>query len=318
MPPERDLESLLDPVYHEWLKLSNPPLPPGYQPTLAEMREGFRSQTALSNTDIPDTVSSRDTAIDGRDGHRVPLRIYHSRNHPDASEVLVFVHGGGWVLGDLDTHHGICADLTEATGRIVVAVDYRLAPENPFPAPLHDVIDVLEAVQHQHATLGLPDGRPAVVGDSAGASLILAAALTLRDTPAAPTRLALVYPGVGADIDRPSFIENRDVPGLTDDLMRFFFASYIGGAETLPDVLAAPLLAESFRGLPPIFISGAEFDPLRDNATDLKARLDDDGVEAELRIEPGIGHGYLWVRRQSAPAARAFVALSEFLRAGTR
>ena len=314
MIPERP-RRLLDPVYAAWLEATNPPLPAGSRPTLEEMRDGFRRQAAISNGELDAALVVEDIDLPGRDGRTVPVRVFRHRDAPGPRPCCVFLHGGGWVLGDLDTHAGVCNDIAVATGLQVVAVDYRLAPEHPYPAPLEDTVDVLRALVDEPDALGVDPARIVASGDSAGASLALAAALTLRGERAAPRALALVYPGIGADIDRPSFAENADVPGLTPELMRFFFVSYLGG-ETLPDPLAAPLTAPDLSGLPPLLISVAELDPLRDDGTDLAARLEGGATPVTLRVEPGLGHGYLWVRHRSPAAGAAFEALCAFLRDG--
>lgn len=302
----------LDPAYAAWLVASNPPLPEGFQPTLEQMREGFARQTNASADAADPQVQIEDGAINGRGSHTIAIRHYRPRDISAQSACCVYVHGGGWVLGDLDTHQGICLDIARQNACSVIAIDYRRSPEHHFPAAIEDIVDVLNHLELNAASLAIDPLRISLCGDSAGGSLALSSCLQLRGSSAMPCSLALIYPAVGADIDRPSFIENRDVPGLSPELMRFFFMSYIGG-DTLPDELAAPLLMEDLSGLPPVFISGAQFDPLRDDSSDLAARLQDSGVDTELRIEPGLGHGYLWVRHDSRPAAEAFTAAVRFL-----
>lgn len=315
MPISDSLKPLLDPVYAHWLEASNPPLPAGFTPTLDQMREGFAKQVELSNGDNSTELLIEDHAVESRNGDSIKLRFYRPNNAPSVSAAICFIHGGGWVLGNLDTHDGICNDLALRTGQTVIAVDYRLSPEHAFPAAVHDTIDTLLALQDNAERFGINPSNIAIMGDSAGSSLAVAASLQLRGQAAQPARLALIYPALGADIDRPSFQENANVPGLSPDLMRFFFTSYIAG-EQLPDAMAAPLLVEDLSGLPPVYISAAQFDPLRDDATDFKHRLDEINSPAQLRIEKGLGHGYLWVRRQSPAAADAFTAVVVFLSEG--
>lgn len=306
------LKARFDPVYAAWLVASDPPVPEGHRATVEEMREGFRRQVAISNGPLDERLVVEDVSLAGRDGHGIPARFYRHRGASGAQPACLFLHGGGWVLGDLDTHAGVCNDIAVATGLTVVAIDYRLSPEHVYPAAVHDTVDALRALIADAGVHGIAAERLVISADSAGASLALAATLTLRGEAASPRAVALVYPGLGADMDRPSFAEHADVPGLTPELMRFFFVSYIGG-ETLPDPLAAPLTVEDLSGLPPLFVSVAELDPLRDDGTDLAARLDGLDAPVTLRVEPGLGHGYLWIRRRSEAAGEAFDALCEFL-----
>ncbi|NND90962.1 MAG: alpha/beta hydrolase [Granulosicoccus sp.] len=306
------LAARLDPVYANWLLASNPPVPAGFQPTLEQMRAGFARQASISNDAVDNAPAREDRTVTGRDGHAIPIRLYRHETCEDSPATCVFVHGGGWVLGNLDTHDGICVDLALRTGLNVVSVDYRLSPEHPFPAALHDTLDVLTSLADASMALGLDMTGYRLAADSAGASLAVSACLCLRDQVALPARLALIYPALGADMERPSFAENRDVPGLSPELMRFFFVSYVGG-ETLPDPLAAPLTVAALDGLPATFIGAAELDPLRDDATDFAARLDSSGTPVQLHTAGGLGHGYLWVRRQSPAARDAFTAVVDFL-----
>lgn len=302
----------MDPTFAAWLEASNPPLPPGFQPTLEQMRDGFVQQAVLSNEPVDTPLDIIDDHIISRDGNAIATRIYKHRDTDVSKACCLYVHGGGWVLGSLDTHQGICIDLALRTGLQVVALDYRLSPEHHYPAALHDTLDVLQDLQARPSHYSIDPTQVSIAADSAGTSLSVAACLSLAGSKAMPGKLALVYPALGADMDRPSFKEFRELPGLTPEIMHFFFTSYLGG-ETLPDPLAAPLNVENIGSLPPVFISAAELDPLRDDATDMAARLKTANVSVELRIEPGLGHGYLWVRRQSTVAANAFTALAAFL-----
>lgn len=311
MIPE-NLKGRFDPVYAAWLEASNPPMPPGFQPTVAQMRQGFIAQSNTSNGPLDPGLRTSEHRIPGREGHLIGARLYQHRDATGPQPTCVFIHGGGWVLGDLNTHHGVCNDLAIATGTSVLAIDYRLSPEHVYPKALHDVEDVLVHLEGHAEALSIDASRVALFADSAGASLAIAAVMRRRMKTLQPKALVLAYPGLGADIDRPSFVEMRDLPGLTPELMRFFFMSYIGG-EILPDPYAAPLTVEDKRGLPAIYISAAELDPLRDDATELAEQLEAADVEVTLRIEMGLGHGYLWLRNQTQPARNAFSQMTSFI-----
>ena len=232
----------------------------------------------------------------------VSCRIYGA---PTAVTVL-YIHGGGYVVGGLDSHDDVCAEIADATGLQVVAVDYRLAPEHRWPAQIDDV----EAVWHALS-------RPAVVvGDSAGAHLAAALCLTLRGA-AQPLGQVLIYPGLGGERTAPSYSENAEAPLLrTADLDTYHVALH--GAAPLADPRARPLTAPDLSGLAPAFVVSADVDPLRDDAPAYVARLQAAGVAAIWRNEPQLPHGYLRARATSDRARRSFqailVAIAQFAR----
>lgn len=209
--------------------------------------------------------------------------------------VVLYLHGGGFVVGGLDSHDDICAELADATSVQVVSVDYRLAPEHRWPACFDDVASVWAALD-----------RPGIVmGDSAGG--LLAAALCLSRPTRAPLGQVLIYPGLGGDGSAPSYHDNAEAPMLrTADLGVYHRALHGDGAV---DPLARPLQAPDLSGLPPAFIVTADVDPLRDDGRDYAARLTQAKVRAHWRNEPQLPHGYLRARRDSDRARRSFQAI---------
>ena len=145
------IKDQLDPAFLAWLEATQIPLPPGFEPTLEQMRAGFIQQMEPYNGPTDPNLVTRDTVVVGRDGHSIPLRIYQHRAATEAAPACFFLHGGGWVLGNLETHRGLCSDIAIQTGTTVIAIDYRLSPEYEFPAALNDCIDAVEHV-HQHST----------------------------------------------------------------------------------------------------------------------------------------------------------------------
>ena len=241
------------------------------------------------------------TVADARIGP-VGVRWYRPAA-PRSGAVAVFLHGGGWVVGDLDTHDSIVADLAAASGVAMLAVDYRLAPEHPYPAALDDAWAVLCRVAAEA-------DRIVLVGDSAGGNL--AAALTLKARAAGGPGVAgqvLIYPALGTDAARPAYRDRAAAPVLTTEAMIGYWRLYCGFPA--PDPLAAPLLAADLTGLPPAFLVACEFDPLRDDAVDYADRLAAAGVAATLRREPALCHGYLRARGMSRAAAASFAAIAE-------
>ena len=229
----------------------------------------------------------------------VPARRYDPAA-AQPSRVVLYLHGGGFVLGGLDSHDDICAELASRAGCAVVAIAYRLAPEHLHPAQLDDSE---AAFRHLAA-----EAKVVVGGDSAGASL--AAALCLRCRGAGgvmPIGQFLIYPGLGGRSDRGSYISRAAAPMLTAEQAAAYFRLLTGGAApAAPDPELEPLKAESFRGLPPAVIVSADIDPLRDDGAEYAGLLGRDGVRVCYRNEPELVHGYLRARHMSRRAAASF------------
>jgi len=243
-----------------------------------------------------------DRSIPGPAGP-VPVRVYRPPGAGPAPLVAYF-HGGGWVIGDIDTHDGTCRTLSRRTGAVVVSVGYRLAPEHRFPAAVDDCDAATAWVAAHGSDLGGDPGRLGVAGDSAGGNL--AAAVTLRawrrGGPAIRAQ-ALVYPAVDFTTVRPSSVSNGEGYLLTAAAVRWFAAQYLGDHDPA-DPLASPLLAD-LTGLPPAVVATAEFDPLRDEGRAYAEALDDAGVPVRLLDFPGLVHGFMGLGALSPASARA-------------
>jgi acetyl esterase len=252
---------------------------------------------------LPD-LRTQDRTVGYGDVTDVPVRIYwppvvaHS-----GLPVVVFYHGGGFSLGGLDTHDPVARAHAVGAEAIVVSVDYRLAPEHPFPAGLNDCWAALQWVGEHAAELGGDPNRIAVAGDSAGGNLAAVVAQLARDnydSAGVGVKLAfqlLWYPTITADLSLPSFAENADAPMLDRDVIDAFLSWYIPGVDlsdpkALPATIA-PSNAENLAGLAPAFIGSAEHDPLRDDAALYAALLSAAGVPVELSNEPTLVHGYV-------------------------
>jgi acetyl esterase/lipase len=243
-----------------------------------------------------------DLRIENHTANEVPVRIYWPPG-PSVEEhgnlpIVVFYHGGGFALGDLETHDPVARAHAVGADAIVVSVDYRLAPEHPFPAGLNDCWAALQWVAEHAAELGGDPDRIAVAGDSAGGNLAAVIAQRARDEggPALAFQL-LWYPTITADLSMPSFIENADAPILDRDVIDAFLSWYVPGVDisdpkSLPAALA-PCNAADFTGLPPAFIGSAEHDPLRDDAALYAELLNAAGTPAELSNEGTLVHGYV-------------------------
>lgn len=224
----------------------------------------------------------------------LPIRIYRADDAPARPPALVYFHGGGWVVGSLDSHDGDCRMLARITGAVVVAVDYRLAPEHPYPAAPDDATAAFEWVSKNSADLGTQPGRVAVMGDSAGANLAIVVATRARDGGSVPPPIAqaLVYPAT--DMRLTSLSHELFDTGffLTHDDMVWFRDHYLPPGMDLEHPEVSPLLAPRVAGLPPTRIWTAGFDPLRDEGEAYAERLRAAGVPVQLRREPAMIHGF--------------------------
>jgi acetyl esterase len=276
--------------------------PPLERQSVAEARQLHAAGAAsLHGPPVP-VAAVEDRAVPGPAGD-LGVRVYTPEGEPPLP-IVVWFHGGGWVVGTLDTFDPICRALAAAVPAVVVAADYRLAPEHRFPAAVEDCYAATLWASRNAAELGGAQHRLAVAGDSAGGNLAAVVALGARDKggPAIGFQL-LVCPVMDAAMDTASYREKADGYHLTAAGMRWYWDHYLGGADGLrPD--ASPLRAASFGGLPPALVVTAEHDVLRDEGEAYAARLRDAGVAAEVRRWPGMVHGfYRW--RAVTPAADA-------------
>ena len=261
----------------------------------AEARESMRSRTAALGPfeEVPAVADHRVPVTGGE----ITVRVYKPAGmgpHP----VLVFYHGGGWVIGDLYTHDGICRSIVNAAGCAVASVDYRLAPEFKYPVPVEDSYAGLLWVVANATRLGLDSARTAVGGDSAGGNLAAVMALLARDRRGPRLLLQiLVYPVTDYDFGTASYRENGTGFVLTTDDMRWFWRHYLSREEQGREMTASPIRAKSLADLPPALVITAGCDPLRDEGDAYAARLRDAGVAVTLTPYPGMFHGFLRMTR---------------------
>ena len=270
--------------------------PPSDPPDPVEARRRMSAERRWWNEDLPDIAKILETAFPGPHGP-VPVRILY----PTAQRPLppmIYIHGGGWVVGTLDTHHRAMRYLALKSGCAVVAVDYRLAPENPYPVPLDDCVAVVRQVQARGAELGLDPMALTLGGDSAGANLAVAAALTLRDAGDSPVRAVLSFYGAfEAACDTASYAALGDGRfGLSVAGMRWYWKAYAGPAGDLADPLISPMRAD-LAGLPPIHLFAAGLDVLRDDSVEMNRRLRSAGVPSGLKIYDGVPHAFINLTR---------------------
>lgn len=232
----------------------------------------------------------------------------------DGWPCIVYLHGGGWVVGDLDSHDFITAELAAHLQVLVLAVDYRLAPEHPFPAAFNDCLAVWRALESGDCPFQLDLNRRVVAGDSAGGNLAAALCLALRDADEPlPVAQVLIYPGLGGEANLPSRSQCADAPLLSTSDLDCYHALYLPGP-TQRSPYAMPLLANDFSRLPPAFIAVAQFDPLRDDGVCFSERLNAAATPALLYQGQGLVHGCLRARGLAAEVDELYEAFFEYLR----
>jgi len=273
---------------------------------VAEQRRLYGGLCRAYAFERPAGLDVRDLEIPGPAGG-ILARLYRTPE-PATQPGLVYLHGGSWYLGSLDSHDSITAELAERAGVTVVAVDYRLAPEHRFPAAYEDAVAALDWVAGHAAELAIDPARLGIGGDSAGGNLAAAAALTVRDRGHPPLKAQiLIYPLLGRHDDLGA--GEVDAPLLAADELRFAIRGYSGGDALPADPRAVPLLAEDFSGLPPAAILAAEADLLLADAERYAAALAAAGVPVDFEVAKGVVHGFLRARRASPESARGFAWL---------
>ncbi len=220
----------------------------------------------------------------------VPVRVYAAEQGPQP--ILVWYHGGGWVIGDLDTTDGVVRKLANRANAVVVSVDYRLAPEAPCPAGTEDSWSVLEWVAKNGAELGGDPSRIAVGGDSAGGNIAALMAIQARDAGVELRHQLLVYPAVDLTMSFPSIDENGEGYLLTKDSMVWFVDHYLRGGADPKDPKVSPYFVDDLSGVAPADILTAEFDPLRDEGEAYGERLKEAGVRVQVKRYDGMIHGF--------------------------
>jgi acetyl esterase len=262
--------------------------------TPAQARIQFKESRQAIVAPTQEVAQAADQSIPGPGG-MIPIRLYRplgSRLH-DKLPALVYFHGGGWVLGDLDTHDALCRALSNQARCAVINVDYRLAPEHKFPAAVEDAWVATRYVAEHAAELGVDPKRIAVGGDSAGGNLATVVALTFRDLGHPQLRFQLmIYPATDFAMDTPSHAEFAQGYMLTREKMTYFCNSYLRGAADAGDWRASPLKAQDLSGLPPALVITASHDPLRDEGKAYADRLTAAGVSARYQCYDGMMHGF--------------------------
>jgi acetyl esterase len=286
MPVDPNVQQLLDLM----AGAGGEPLSDG---TLAATRDSFGMLVAMTAGTGPESVTLTVRNIDGPHGD-IELRVYAPQGDAGGARGgVLFVHGGGWTIGSAAAYDPIAKILAAGADAVVVSVDYRLAPEHPFPVPLDECAAALDWIVAHAAELGIDPTRIAVAGDSAGGNLSAVLAQQVRDVggPALAAQI-LIYPVTDHDFDRPSYRDNGAGYFLDRSMMEYFWSSYTRGGADPTDPRLSPLRAPSLEGLPPALVITAEFDPLRDEGEAYAAALEAAGVAVEQTRYDGMIHGF--------------------------
>lgn len=275
--------------------------PDTFQMSLDDQRAIYDRMCRAFFQGYPDGVTAKDTPLGG-----VPARRY---TQGSAQGKIVYFHGGGFVVGGLDSHDDVCAELCAETGCDVTSVDYRLAPEHKHPAMFDDAMVATRAI------IAGSEGPVLLCGDSAGGNLAAAVAHSMRGRTNRIGGQVLIYPGLGGDIDAGSYIEHANAPMLSRDEIRYYGDIRSDGPPPAGDASYAPLHDTDFAGLPPTVVFSAECDPLSDDGRDYRDAILAAGGKAAWFNEAGLVHGYLRARTTVSRARDSFARIIAALNA---
>jgi acetyl esterase len=258
--------------------------------TVEEVRESYVGSMLEA---APITMARVQDVSIPLDGRTLEARLYVPESAGEKPPLTLFYHGGGWVIGDLESHDGTCRALARASGVAVLSVGYRLAPEHRYPCAPHDCFDSLLWARDNGATLGVDGSRLAVAGDSAGGNLAAVVAIMARDQGVALRHQCLIYPVTDYDFSSASYLENGGGEYfLGTEAMRWFWLHYLGGAASDEAPLATVLRTEDLEGVAPATVLTAQYDPLRDEGMAYAEKLKAAGVAVDAAIAPGMIHGF--------------------------
>ncbi len=292
--------------------------PPFEAVTPAEARALFRAGGKIFSPDPALVAKTRDVAIERPGGATIALRLYRGIGTAAGTRLpaLIFFHGGGWVVGDLETHDAMCRHIANAAGCVVVAVDYRLAPEHKFPAAIEDCLAATQWAAENGDQLGIDRARLAVGGDSAGGNLAAVISLLARDHGMPKLRAQLLlYPAL--DCGMKHGLHERFAEGhlLTIATMRWFAEKYLRGPQDVGDWRVSPLRAADLSDLPPAYVLTSGYDPLCDEGVDYAGRLREQGVTVRHRHLPDQIHGFLLMGKIVRAAGPALDEIAAVLKA---
>jgi acetyl esterase len=305
---------MLDPQAQALMTLlSEKGIPPVHTQTPVEARASYRARRGFTQPDAPEVGRVQDLHFN-HSGVDIAVRVYHPPGATQAMPALVYLHGGGWTVGDLDTHDVLCRTLCLQSGGVVVAVDYRMGPEHKFPAAYDDAVAAWQWVAAQAQALGVDAARIAIGGDSAGGNLAAAACLGLREQGLKPVLQLLIYPSTLMAPETASYQTNGQGYMLTRDSMAWYSGNYLRGPQDALDWRASPQLAASHANLPPAFVLTVGFDPLRDEGLMYADALSRAGVSSQYICFERQIHGFITMGRVLQEANTAVALCAQALR----
>lgn len=283
--------------------------------TVDEQRKAWSAYTRKLAPPRASGMNVRDVLIPTV-GHEVPVRIYRPADATGALPCILYMHGGGFMKGDLDSSDPIAWGLTHETGAVTVSIDYRLTPEHPYPAAFNDCYGVLAYMAANARHFEINPTRIAVAGDSAGGHLAASLCLATRDRKGPRIAAqAIIYTVIGTDMTAPSYQENAEGYGLTTDACHTYMKLLLPNPEHQTDPYARPAVAADFSGLPPAYIVSAELDPVRDDGREYASRLAAAGIEVTYHEARLMLHGFMRARFTGATAKAEYDRICAFLRA---
>jgi acetyl esterase len=287
---------------------------PGYYPPLPELREQLRTMVTLMDEPAPAVPRVEDIRISGPAGP-IPARVYSAHAASTPRPLVAYFHGGGWVQGDLQTHHGLCARLAKYADAVVVAIDYRLAPEHKFPAAVDDCFAAYRWLREHGRDIGGDAARVAVAGDSAGGNLsAVVSQLAAGAGVPVPSCQVLIYPAVDFSLETESHRELVDGHVIPRDRILWYSEQYLRGEPDKADLRASPLRAPKLSGQPPTLIVTAGFDPLRDEGQAYAEKLREAGVDVVYREYPGQIHAFVSLTKAIPQGLACTLEIAEYLR----
>lgn len=299
-----DYKKLIDAETWAFIERTNSFYPPetvGF--TIERQRQVYDRMCAAFHAGYPEGIRAHDETLAGRGGP-IPVRIYDRGGIGEPEATVVYYHGGGFVVGGLESHDDVCAEICAATGFRVASVDYRLCPEHLHPAAFDDAMSAFEWAVERFADPVL------VAGDSAGGNLAAAVSHAARATAGKPAGQMLIYPGLGGDRTRGSYVEHAEAPMLTVRDLAFYDEVRSGGESTEGDPTYAPLADHDFSGLPPTVIVAAQCDPLCDDGADYRDAILAAGGNAVSFEAEGLVHGFLRARHSGRRARETFQCIA--------
>lgn len=312
MPLSPETRSLLDMAYRVGA-------PRFHELSPAQARHSFHKLQFAFRPEAPAVAAVAEVPIPRRDGSALLSRLYRplSSHHDDVLPLLIFHHGGGWCVGDVPSYDVLCRELANGSGCAVLSVEYRLAPEHPFPAATEDARLAFDWCADNAALLGIDAARIALGGDSAGGNLAIVTALALRDEGRQPAFLMLVYPSTEIISTRPSRTLYSAGYFLDRETLQWFFERYLPEGNT-EDWRASPMRAGSLAGLPPMLLIAAEFDPLVDDCAAFAQRVAQEGGVVDYQLVEGVVHGFFTLGKAIPEAGRAVALAAAALRRALR